>query len=768
MALVALPLTSAVLARPQVAPAPAAPPAQRPGPTAATTTAPTTAPTTAAPLLADGAIRVEAPVTAATVYSERARVARSARLTLSSPQSRLRFPPLCGQVDPASLRVDVQGYGAGGRGTAVEVARIEIERPLIGDLAQSTAQLPIAEVDRLVRAIEAIDDEHARLEEERGALRVHLDLLSRLGPAVPPIPSTSSHGSPLNPAGWADGLAFVRARQATLADRALSIDDRSHELTRSRTKLVEEVRKLSGGPVLPSPRRCYQVTATLSGQGLVDVWLTYMTSGARWQPTYDVVLLPDRGQVDLSFAGQVSQDSGEDWSDVQLTLSTAIPTQATQLPKLLSWKLGGRDRFIPTPAAIAAQASPPPPTIPPLSQPSAEAALRRRLLQLLGSSPPSGRVALGPPMTGGAPGMAAFGDGGGDRDHDGVPDAEDAVAAPEEAPPMDYKEARKDEAERMPAPPPPPPPPAPSPVLAEAKPRPYRQAAASRTTATTRSFESVTSTAPGSYSYDLGGETVEGSLLRPQAQVLGVGLMPPPGYQVPPLPSNSAAAQAGGYDLRYVSLYRESLGSGKGARRVALFSRRFPVSVLRKVFPALAPDAYLVAVMSNPLGGSGQPLPGGRARLFVGADPAGQADLQLVAPGERFTLPLGIDRAVKPIRNVTMTTEEKGVFSKDEITQYVVKIELVNPYPTPLDVLLVDQLPLPGDKNVELKLLSVSPPPSPPSTPPPPGAAPSPFGPNIDSATGAMEWRLSIPPGGKVETGFTYSLRRPKGARLYQ
>ena len=171
MALVALPLTSAVLARPQVAPAPAAPPAKTTArPDSGDDDGSNDGPTTAAPLLADGAIRVEAPVTAATVYSERARVARSARLTLSSPQSRLRFPPLCGQVDPASLRVDVQGYGAGGRGHRGRGRADRIERPLIGDLAQSTAQLPIAEVDRLVRAIEAIDDEHARLEEERGAL----------------------------------------------------------------------------------------------------------------------------------------------------------------------------------------------------------------------------------------------------------------------------------------------------------------------------------------------------------------------------------------------------------------------------------------------------------------------------------------------------------------------------------------------------------------------------------------------------------------------
>jgi uncharacterized protein (TIGR02231 family) len=229
--------------------------------------------------------------------------------------------------------------------------------------------------------------------------------------------------------------------------------------------------------------------------------------------------------------------------------------------------------------------------------------------------------------------------------------------------------------------------------------------------------------------------------------VLGVGLAPPPGYRPPPLDSSSPAALAGGYDLHYPSLYKETIASGKGSRRVALFSRSFPVSVQRKVFAALAKEAYLVAEINNP---SPEPLPGGQAQLFVGADPAGVATLQLVAPREAFTLPLGLDRALKPVRNVRLTTVEKGVFSKDELSEYVVTTELANPYAQPIDVRILDQLPLQGDKNVEIKLVRTEPEAT------------------TDRNTGALQWRLTVPAGGKIETRFIYTLRRPKGARLYQ
>src|SRR6185295_4737658 len=65
------------------------------------------------------------------------------------------------------------------------------------------------------------------------------------------------------------------------------------------------------------------------------------------------------------------------------------------------------------------------------------------------------------------------------------------------------------------------------------------------------------------------------------------GLGPPPAYQAPMLAANLPASAAGGYDLFYQSARPETVGSGQGGRRVALFSPQWPVGVERKIFPAL-------------------------------------------------------------------------------------------------------------------------------------------------------------------------------------
>jgi len=225
-----------------------------------------------------------------------------------------------------------------------------------------------------------------------------------------------------------------------------------------------------------------------------------------------------------------------------------------------------------------------------------------------------------------------------------------------------------------------------------------------------------------------------------------VGIAPPPGWKRPWMPPDSPAALAGGYDLEFASVRHETLHSGKGARRVLLFAETWPVSTERLIEPALSNDAYLVAQIKNP---SRRTLPRGQAALSVGADPSGTATVPLVAPGQEFTLPLGVDPALRTFRNVAQVQTEKGLFTKDDVTRYAVSIEVQNPYPAAVPLRIVDQVPLAGDKNVEVELIEAQ-------------------GAERDEGTGKLTFRRTAPAAGKVKVGFVYQLKRPKGYRVHQ
>lgn len=628
---------------------------------------------------------VDAPVTQVTVFTNQARVVRSAQVSLSGAQA-VEFPPLRDTADVSSIRVEATG---------AEVARVDIERIAPEKLRTDEAKKLLAELDK-------VDLELDRLGQERAALSAQRDALSRLAPAVP-------QGDPLkappklNSGGWAQGAQFSAEQLGKVQGRLREGERATKKLTEQRAKLLDEARKLGN----PQTTSGWKVVAEVRGNGPATLTMTYLVHQAQWTPTWDLQLQPDTNTVSVALAGLVSQSSGEDWANATLHLSTAIPSHAVKVPKLASWKIGVADRFIPTPTPLYSAVSPPPP-LRPLARARSEEDLVRTRLQRLGLGAPAGASAQEATV------RRSVIDFGGETIAGELLEPEAEEEREYDARPAKGKDKRAEA---------PPPPPAPMAMRPQSAPR--------------VASESVSTTAGLAFA----------DAEEAPVPVSTFSLAPPPAWRPPRFGADSPVTLADGYDLSFTSLQRETVPSEKGARRVALWAAQWPVTVERKLYPALTQDAYLVAELKNP---SQQVLPGGPAQLFVGADPAGTARLKLVSPGEAFTLPLGIDRALKPVRNVQLVEATQGLISKDEVGTYTVTIELANPYRAPVAVRVADQVPVTDQKELETKLVE---------------SRPTAI---QDAKKGALEWRVTIPPQQKQVFSFTYTVKRPKGWKLQQ
>ncbi|MFB2936192.1 mucoidy inhibitor MuiA family protein [Aerosakkonemataceae cyanobacterium BLCC-F154] len=72
-----------------------------------------------------------------------------------------------------------------------------------------------------------------------------------------------------------------------------------------------------------------------------ELEITYLVSQVSWTPFYDLRNTSTGKQIDLSCLAEIRQRTGEDWTDINLTLSTAKPTLATQAPKIEPWYITG-------------------------------------------------------------------------------------------------------------------------------------------------------------------------------------------------------------------------------------------------------------------------------------------------------------------------------------------------------------------------------------------------------------------------------------------
>jgi len=67
--------------------------------------------------------------------------------------------------------------------------------------------------------------------------------------------------------------------------------------------------------------------------------LTYLVNNASWYPTYDIRAKNVNSPITISYKANVTQQSGEEWKNVKLTLSTGNPTISGGKPELTPYYL---------------------------------------------------------------------------------------------------------------------------------------------------------------------------------------------------------------------------------------------------------------------------------------------------------------------------------------------------------------------------------------------------------------------------------------------
>ncbi len=68
----------------------------------------------------------------------------------------------------------------------------------------------------------------------------------------------------------------------------------------------------------------------------------YLVGGAAWAPNYDIRVVNTNKDIKIDYHADVMNQSGEDWINKPMTISTFVSEQTLALPKLNEWKVGKR------------------------------------------------------------------------------------------------------------------------------------------------------------------------------------------------------------------------------------------------------------------------------------------------------------------------------------------------------------------------------------------------------------------------------------------
>lgn len=271
------------------------------------------------PLLFAAPQVVDSRISAVTVYTDRAIVTRTARLELPAGQHEIALENLPYRIDDSSLRASIS---ASSSATLLDVSSAaQVAAPLDGDRLQQLEN-QLREIERQEREI---SDRSSVLENQKQFLT---DI--QAGTTKPgqdrPLPGIEELKSLLQMS--ETNLERILAEQRKL-------DQQAEELQQRKAQLETQRSYLAGSGTEYKKRAVLRIATEKPAQ--VQVQLSYTLYDASWRPAYDARLRDGEDKVEISYQGIVRQNSGEDWNDIDLTLSTAQPSLGSAVPALTPW-----------------------------------------------------------------------------------------------------------------------------------------------------------------------------------------------------------------------------------------------------------------------------------------------------------------------------------------------------------------------------------------------------------------------------------------------
>lgn len=264
---------------------------------------------------------------AVTVYRQGATCRRLAQVA-PGPERQLRFGGLPLSLEPGSLRAKVLA----GAGRVVDV------RPQFDVELAEAADVPVEQ-----QAYEAAAEALAVLQQQRGRLDAEINELQALAPSF----LEHKRGDPPRAAPVDAMLALADFREAELEARLatrraldVKLKDAKEEVTLRQRRLQEATTAKRTERARLS--RVAVVTLAQAPAEALSIELEYQVPGAQWVPSYMLTLERGLTSGTLRMRASVAQNTGEDWSQVKLALSTAHASRRADAPELKALKIGRR------------------------------------------------------------------------------------------------------------------------------------------------------------------------------------------------------------------------------------------------------------------------------------------------------------------------------------------------------------------------------------------------------------------------------------------
>jgi len=269
-------------------------------------------------------VEVKSEISEICVYTDSALINRVTHLELDRGTYTAIFSNIIPEVDENSLRVSAEGTAI----TKLFGAQIKKEY---------LEEVPSERIKQLKEEIQKLEDEITRMQNLKTILMEKKKFLNSITlfsntqipqDLVTQMPQISDLENILN---------FLDLELKENYSQALDCELEIRDLNNKVETLKRELSQISG--VQRKLKRSIMVELEILKEGTTDLKVSYLVRGASWNPIYDARANFEKSEVELVSYGVIKQITGEDWLDVDCSLSTAKPRIGGRMPYVASWFL---------------------------------------------------------------------------------------------------------------------------------------------------------------------------------------------------------------------------------------------------------------------------------------------------------------------------------------------------------------------------------------------------------------------------------------------
>ncbi|MFH2096515.1 MAG: DUF4139 domain-containing protein, partial [Bacteroidota bacterium] len=262
-------------------------------------------------------VKVNSTISEVTIYLNGGEITRKAEANLAAGEQTIVLPGLSSLLHDQNIRISVPD--------GITLLSVSTRYAKTG-LSPADEKIMKGMND----SIENMNNAIALLKNEKNAFLTEKDLMDKNS-------NIKSEQSGVSIDELKKAADFYRLRIKDINDNIFRIDQQAEKLNKELLKIYNRKNQLLTEKNKGTREIIADVKAAAAGKYPFEI--KYIVNETSWLPTYDIKAVEIGKDIEFVYNAKVFNNTGVDWKNIKIKLSTADPTQTASKPSLSTWGL---------------------------------------------------------------------------------------------------------------------------------------------------------------------------------------------------------------------------------------------------------------------------------------------------------------------------------------------------------------------------------------------------------------------------------------------